>query len=126
MCVHMESPPPEPETLRGLDAVDTPPPSDSLRRQKGAHRVHGLDRILSYYILTICLSYDVFIGIIDTPSCTTKNFTARNKRTIGHSFESPQLYGKGKSQRPQGIFSPIACAGSLAHAVLLGRGLLCF
>ena len=55
MCVHMEGPPPEPETLRGLDAIGICPPSDSRRRPKRAPhaRVHGLDTMISYFDTTV-------------------------------------------------------------------------
>lgn len=64
----MEGSSPEPETLWGLDAIDTCPPSgsDSRRRPKGAShgRAYGLDDILTYYDVVICLVLTCIIGTL--------------------------------------------------------------
>ena len=103
MRVHLESTPPEPETLRGLDAIGTSPPFDSRRRPKGAHRVHGLDELLYYCTLTIYLFYEVFPCIIGTPSCsqTTKGFTGRDKQKIKDL--NHLSHAKQESLRTQGF-----------------------
>jgi hypothetical protein len=50
MRLHMEGPSPTPETLRGVDAIDSSSPSDCRRRPKRAShgRAYGLDDTLSY------------------------------------------------------------------------------